>query len=144
MVLKEIKNNFQSLMFTLSRIDSGVSRLLNRSSVIQDIIDERGHQKRKFGDQSQNPFGTGKEYSELANKYKGICNAKVEDKTVTWADILLEEVFEALEQEDPDSVRHEMIQVAAVAVAICERIDQLQAEENLAAEQDLYFDSFTY
>jgi len=43
---------------------------------------------------------------------------------VSWADILLEEVFEALAEDDPAALRVELIQVAAVAVQWVEAIDR--------------------
>ena len=43
--------------------------------------------------------------------------------TITWTDILLEEVFEALAETDPARLREELVQVAAVALAIVEDLD---------------------
>jgi hypothetical protein len=41
-----------------------------------------------------------------------------------WANILLEEVYEAFAETDPEKQREEMIQVAAVAVQIIEFLDK--------------------
>lgn len=46
------------------------------------------------------------------------------DKNCTWDTILLEEVYEALSEHDPKLMRDELIQVAAVAVAMIERIEK--------------------
>jgi len=45
------------------------------------------------------------------------------DGTVTWADILLEEVAESFAEDTPTRVREEMVQVAAVAFKIIAAID---------------------
>lgn len=45
------------------------------------------------------------------------------DGTVTWADILLEEVAESFAEDEPGRVREEMVQVAAVALKIIAAID---------------------
>ncbi|MFD5315419.1 hypothetical protein [Streptomyces sp. NPDC127098] len=44
-----------------------------------------------------------------------------------WDGILLEEVYEALAEEDPTAIRAELVQVAAVAVAWIEAIDRRPA-----------------
>ncbi len=41
-----------------------------------------------------------------------------------WRDILLEEVFEALAEEEPKELRKELVQVAAVAAQWVEAIDR--------------------
>lgn len=46
------------------------------------------------------------------------------DRAGTWADILLEEVFEAMAEDDPAKLTHELTQVAAVAVAWAEAIER--------------------
>ena len=46
---------------------------------------------------------------------------------VTYRDILLEEVFEALAESNPARLRVELVQVAAVAVAWVEKIDRQAA-----------------
>lgn len=45
------------------------------------------------------------------------------DGTVTWWHILREEVLEASAEDDPDKLRAEMVQVAAVALKIIDAID---------------------
>lgn len=42
---------------------------------------------------------------------------------VTWVDILLEELCEAVDAESPGRMRAELVQVAAMAVAMIEHID---------------------
>jgi hypothetical protein len=43
---------------------------------------------------------------------------------VTWHDIFLEEVFEALAEEDEERIRHELIQATAVAVHWLENLEE--------------------
>jgi hypothetical protein len=45
---------------------------------------------------------------------------------VTWAHILTEEFYEALAEADPEKLREELVQVAAVAVAWVECLDRMR------------------
>lgn len=84
---------------------------------------------RKHGAQTGLPNGTGPTetmfnhpswgFATLATEATHVTDAKSHahgDGTVTWADILLEEVFEALAENDSQRLRDELVQVAAVAV----------------------------
>jgi hypothetical protein len=61
-----------------------------------------------------------------AARAKMMCASLVEEKGLTWPDILIEEVSEAVEAagESPEALREELVQVAAVAVAWIEAIDR--------------------
>lgn len=102
--------------------------------VLREVHDERTRQDMKW--QVQNhpdfflPSGTVKAirmiYRERAELYKSINTDRVKaqdeagvppDRNCAWDSILLEEVFEALSEEDPEKMCEELIQVAAVAVA---------------------------
>lgn len=54
---------------------------------------------------------------------KGACRSAVMKNECTWADILIEEVAEALEAETLEQERDELIQVAAVCVAAVQDIE---------------------
>lgn len=103
---------------------------------------ERIAQQRKWGEQNH-PDGTGPTSTPL--NIRGETNGWVDESDSasllaelftettdsrfgrgdgTWRDILLEEVFEALAEDDPDKLRAELIQTAAVAVAWVEAIDR--------------------
>lgn len=83
---------------------------------IFDMIDmERIRQDKLWGEQSW-PDGTTGSYTDIANAYKDACDQATRDGELTWHDILLEEVFEALAEEDPDTLETELVQVIAVAV----------------------------
>lgn len=122
---------------------------MTRTSILGEIARERMAQRVKHGDQSHLPDGTGPDRRPL----DGIVEMFVEpaipaiprfyanplaiaatcatdarsrqdgDGTVSFADILLEEVFEALAEDDPARLRAELVQVAAVAVQWIEALD---------------------
>jgi len=90
--------------------------------VVADIGDERERQFTKWGPQ-HHPDGTTIEAKPLADAAKAYCDAQAALGLVTWKDILTEEFFEALAEEDPAALRKELVQVAAVAAAWVEDID---------------------
>jgi len=95
-------------------------------SVLTDVIAERNHQDQKWGRQDH-PDGTARPSDrEAAALMKAKCrlNSPEEDN---WRDILEEEVYEVFAESDPAAVRHELIQVAATAVAWVEAIDRRTA-----------------
>lgn len=99
-------------------------------AVLHEVHDERLRQDEKWGEQNH-PDGTGPDVvllgnpmAELANLMRTATNNAADDGRLTWAHILLEEVFEALAEEDPARLRTELIQVAAVATAHVEAIDR--------------------
>lgn len=112
------------------------------ASVIEEVAAERERQKAKWGEQNH-PNGTGPETFALAEmdcmtftelgeaesvELRAVATLATDKNarrgTVTWKDILLEEVFEALAEEDPAKLRAELIQVAAVAAQWVEAIDR--------------------
>lgn len=112
------------------------------SEVLTEVQDERNRQNAKWGEQNH-PNGTGPEtyplgemdcltFSELGEcdgpELAAVATLTTDKSarrgTVTWKDILLEEVFEATAEEDPDKLRMELIQVAAVATQWVEAIDR--------------------
>lgn len=106
-----------------------------------DVLAERERQDAKWGEQNH-PDGTGPgtlpiEFLDdygvrevfvlarpLARIATDVTNAHADDGTVSWKDIFLEEVFEALAEEDTTKLRAELIQVAAVAQQWVEAIDR--------------------
>jgi hypothetical protein len=88
--------------------------------------DERERQDAKWGAQNH-PDGTGgKFYSLRAEQARRECQRAAADPDVgpRWALILLEEVYEALAETDPDLLRAELIQVATVCQNWAEAIDR--------------------
>lgn len=99
-------------------------------SAMMDVADEMDRQDAKWGDQSHLPNGTGfREWAALADYYRNSCDAAFARGDGTWADILLEEVYEALAESDPDKLRAELIQVAAVAAQWAAAIDKTEGKK---------------
>lgn len=84
-----------------------------------EIATERWHQDEKFGDQSHLPDGTGLDAidCQLRIIFQNRCDTATEAGTLTWADILREEVYEAFAESDPEKLDAELLQVASVCVA---------------------------
>lgn len=110
---------------------------------LADVADERRRQDRKWGEQNH-PDGTGARRTwafhalvaavlvegpnvtsrTLRDVMRAETDAAARSGRCTWAHILLEEVFEALAEDDPIKVRDELVQVAAVATTWIEAIDR--------------------
>ena len=89
-------------------------------SILQKIQQERRRQDAKWGEQNlpiKNPWY---EYEELANEAKSICETCLEDGSISWHEILQEEVAEVFAEDDPKKQAEELIQVAAVCVSMIE------------------------
>lgn len=97
-------------------------------NVLNDIARERQRQDGKWGTQRDHPDGTGPEYSANADWARSYCDLAFSKGLGTWKDILLEEVWEAFAEEDPQALREELVQVAAVACCWVEAINARLAE----------------
>ncbi len=96
-------------------------------AAVSSVADERIRQVEKWGVQTR-PDGTGGDiYKQAAEVSKAHTDAAAADGSLTWVDILMEEIFEALAEDDPVRLREELIQVAAVAVSWSEDIDRKAA-----------------
>lgn len=102
------------------------------NKVMVEILRERGRQDDKWGQQNW-PDGTGPrvrhpaldmEMRDLARRCRQVTDHRAALGRLMFIDILLEEVFEAAEEADPAKLRAELIQVAAVAAAMAEKIDR--------------------
>jgi hypothetical protein len=94
--------------------------------VLEEVHAERERQDAKWGEQNH-PDGTGDDdgyRQRQAEAARSICQAHAADGTVTWLDILREELAEAFAESDSAKLRAELIQVAAVATAWVESIDR--------------------
>lgn len=126
-----------------------IERCLKPSTaVLGEVQAERRRQDAKWGEQNH-PDGTGPETTvldgiglrsgnmalarpgahSLAYFATLTTNQRAEEGRVGWADILLEEVFEALAEDDATRLRTELIQVAAVATQWVETIDRRASAE---------------
>lgn len=84
---------------------------------------ERKRQDAKWGEQNH-PDGTSLENEITAHAAKVVCQGKAADGIVTWVDILDEEVSEAFAETDPEKLKAELIQIAAVCKQWIECIDR--------------------
>lgn len=108
-------------------------------TVLDEIAAERARQDRTWGEQNH-PDGTGPRVAfagrlafmaDVAADMRRACKAAAGEVPglehhgpVTWRHILLEEVYEALAEDEPGKLRAELVQVAAVAVAWIGAIDR--------------------
>lgn len=114
-------------------------------AIAGETLAERDRQHAKWGEQNH-PDGTGRYASPLSrlvhtfgggNAFSSLTSADVLARAakeatdvatsrgeITWKDVLLEEVLEALAEENPLRLRAELIQVAAVAEQWVEAIDR--------------------
>ena len=97
-------------------------------NAINDVWRERVRQDEKWGTGRIHPNGTGpgrlKRRVDRAIIARNVCDASFAGGTGTWRHILDEEVCEAFAEEDPEALREELVQVAAVAVAWIESLDR--------------------
>lgn len=95
--------------------------------VFTDVIDERIRQVIKWGAQSL-PDGTSSDtWGDMAMEAKQTVDERAAAGTLTWVEVLDEEILEAYAETDPARLRAELIQVAAVAIAWAEDIDRRSA-----------------
>lgn len=95
--------------------------------VLADITTEREAQHTIWGVQHHMPDGTGPQWTSLAETARGECEHASEAARLSWRHVLVEEVAEALAENDPARLRHELVQVAAVAVQWIQAIDHRTA-----------------
>lgn len=107
---------------------------------VADIDAERQRQLAKFGDQ-RHPDMVGdasaqcdarEMFAEWADNYRAIndgsLDARDPDSRLDWTGILLEEVYEALNEYESAKLRAELIQLAAVCAAWISDIDRREPE----------------
>jgi hypothetical protein len=98
--------------------------LLSHAHALMQVDDERIRQDQRWGEQNH-ADGTGAAYDvEMRDAKRAQCDDAFLTGLGTWRHILEEEVAEAFAEEEPENLRAELIQVAAVAVAWVEAIDR--------------------
>lgn len=90
--------------------------------VLRDVLDERARQETLFPDQHL-PNGTTGRLRAHSDAIRRMVDTAAERNKLTWRDVLTEEFYEALAEEDPEKLRKELTQVAAVAIRWIEDID---------------------
>ena len=99
------------------------------ASVLTEILAERARQDERWGEQNH-PDGTGLPvYKNAARRYRDQADRNAASGVLTWRDVLLEELYEALAESDPARLRAELVQAVAVGVAWIEAIDRRPAQE---------------
>lgn len=97
---------------------------MSTESVLAEVLGERRRQDAKWGEQNH-PDGTGRYGDKFAAvEARKICDAASGDGSLTYRDILREEVAEAFAESDPAKLRAELIQVAAVCMQWVEKLDR--------------------
>lgn len=93
-------------------------------AVLDEVYLERKRQHERWGEQNH-PDGTAGRTTYLAaHRAKKRCTEAFEAGRGTWRHILAEEVAEAFAERDPEKLRNELVQVAAVATQWVEAIDR--------------------
>jgi len=111
----------------------------NINSVLKEVAAERERQEAKWGQQNHHD-GTGPltlflgarvpeehTYADIRKRATDLIDWNSSAGRLSYADIFVEEVFEALAESDQNRLREELIQCAAVAVAWVEKIDRDKA-----------------
>ncbi len=88
-----------------------------------EIARERVAQVEKWGEQNH-PDGTSEDNEFLALCAREAYENAAKGGALTWLDVLREETEEVAAETDPEKLRAELVQVAAVAVAWIEAIDR--------------------
>ncbi|MEU4575743.1 NUDIX domain-containing protein [Nonomuraea sp. ATR24] len=102
--------------------DAGVPGSL--AKVLAEVAAERAAQDARFGMQAL-PDGTGgAAAAEAAGAARRETDEAARDGALTWRHILMEEVLEAAAESDPEPLRAELVQVAAVAVKWLQALDR--------------------
>ena len=105
-------------------------------NVLWDVWRERSSEAARYGDNWENPYGFGPDEAWLAplsrctaSRVQEAFREDYEENTegrggiVSWAQLIREEVAEAFAESDPQRIREELVQVAALAVSCIEKID---------------------
>lgn len=119
-----------------------VEQLVKTAYVLGEVVSERKRQDAKWGEQNHGVIGDHKDvqedirlsYAGWEQVYQQINRDRDDQDTMGWDSILLEEVYEALSETDRAKRRKELIEVAAVAVAMVECMDREDERDGQATE----------
>jgi hypothetical protein len=100
-----------------------LERWFKHQGIVDEVFAERERQVEQWGD-GMPPLGTTEDYAPWRDAFRAYCQRRSAKGTVTMADVLLEEVFEALAETDPAKARDELVQAVAVGVKMIEGIDR--------------------
>lgn len=91
--------------------------------VLSDVAAEREAQDSMWGVQ-EFPDGTGARFAPRAQEARHECATAWSRGELTWRHVLTEEFAEAVAESDPDRLRTELVQTAAVAVKWVQALDR--------------------
>lgn len=100
--------------------------------VLLDVDAELVRQDQLWGDQSHLPNGTDPKFKELADIARRNADGHHEQGSLTFADILFEEFYEALAETDEEKLEVELVQVAAVAAQWVKAIRTRRARKEVS------------
>lgn len=100
--------------------------------VLLDVDAELVRQDGLWGDQSHLPNGTDKANTSKANAVRELADNRHTAGVLTFADILAEEFWEAMAEEDEDKLETELVQVAAVA---CQWVKAIRTRRSRAQSE---------
>ena len=97
--------------------------------IFNEIFQERKKQDDKWGEQNhpivEENFDSFIDYGIIDEKSaKQYCEDAIKRKNLTWANIIVEEITEALHARTKEEMREELVQCAAVLVAMIESLDR--------------------
>lgn len=98
-------------------------------AILVEVGRERVRQDEEWGEQNH-PDGTDTRWAVVADGMKAKCQIKADKGTLTFRDIFEEEIWEAYGEEDPERLRVELVQAAAVLVAWIGAIDRRRTKGN--------------
>lgn len=97
--------------------------------VLKDVLLERFNQFTKWGEQNHPSFPAEvlnhrEDWKKMEDFARRICDAATKAGTLSWMDILNEELHEAYAADNNERLREELVQLAAVAVAWIDSLDR--------------------
>lgn len=102
------------------------------NKIIEEILKEKERQVSLWGVQNHNivnyeiPHELRMSYYSLPReeKAKKNCNKAAKEGILTWGDIIVEELVEALNAKTPEEMREELIQCCAVLLSMVESLQR--------------------
>lgn len=111
-----------------------------RDAVWAAVLTERARQEALWGEQNHPSQGGGlrpadwhEQYALNAAKWKSINAERVHYGQLGWDGILLEEIYEALAEADPEKLRIELVQSMAVILNWLECVERRAAQPHASA-----------
>lgn len=101
-------------------------------TIIEEILEERRRQDEKWGVQNHKIVTDTVPHELLMTYYslpreeraKKNCDTATKEGILTWGDIIVEELVEALNAKDYKDMRTELVQCGAVILAMIESLDR--------------------